>query len=63
MQGQSNGSLSGVIIESKDSIAMPGVQVYVKTKNGLVGMVTDINGHFTLKPLYICFLYLIIGER
>ena len=51
MQGQSNGSLSGVIIGSNDNLTIPGVQVMIKTQSGQLGAVTDINGHFTIKPL------------
>ena len=48
---QTNGSLSGYVISKEDKKSIPGAQVYVNTKNGKIGTVTDSVGHFTIKPL------------
>ena len=48
---QSTGSLSGYVIDQGNLDPIPGAQVYVETKNGLIGTVTDSIGHFIIKPL------------
>ncbi len=48
---QNNGSLSGYIYSSTDKLSIPGANVFIETKNGLIGTTTDSSGHYIIKPL------------
>jgi hypothetical protein len=49
--GQSQGSLSGYIINESENTSLPGASIVIHTRNGIQGAISNIDGHFIIKPI------------
>ncbi|MEI6124232.1 MAG: carboxypeptidase-like regulatory domain-containing protein [Bacteroidota bacterium] len=48
---QNTGEIKGTIYDETSKQTLPGASVYVKVGDNLVGVLTDLNGNYTIKPL------------
>ncbi len=49
--GQNSGEIKGTVYDSHNKQTLPGASVYVKVGDNLIGVLTDLNGNYTIKPL------------
>ena len=49
--GQNTGEIKGTVYDSQNKQTLPGASVYVKVGDNLIGVLSDLNGNYTIKPL------------